>query len=98
MQDRLRAVRPTPALGHKIGRRAAGLEVGSVRATTPQGGMLTESDEISPGLRERLSTAGEEALAEITQALLENPLFNQVLATTLGAGEKALSAQRSAMS
>ena len=59
---------------------------------------MTESDEISPGLRERLSTAGEEALAEITQALLENPLFNQVLATTLGAGEKALSAQRSAMS
>jgi hypothetical protein len=59
---------------------------------------MTERDEITPGLRERLSTAGEEALGEITQALLENPLFNQVLATTLGAGEKAMSAQRSAMS
>lgn len=59
---------------------------------------MTESEQISPGLRERLSTAGEEALAEITQALLENPLFNQVLATTLGTGEKVLSAQRSAMS
>src|SRR5918992_5849264 len=97
MQDRLR-VRSTPALRHKIGRSGAGLEVGSVRATTRQGGTLTESDEISPGLRERLSTAGEEALAEITQALLENPLFNQVLATTLGAGEKAPSAQRPAIS
>jgi hypothetical protein len=63
-----------------------------------QGANLTEPEEISPGLRERLSTAGEEALGEITQALLENPLFNQVLATTLGAGEKALSAQRTAMS
>ena len=59
---------------------------------------MTERDEIPPGLRDRLATAGEEALSEITQALLENPLFNQVLATTLGAGEKAMSAQRSAMS
>jgi hypothetical protein len=59
---------------------------------------VTESDEIPPGLRARLSTAGEEALGEVTQALLENPLFNQVLATTLGAGERALAAQRSALS
>jgi hypothetical protein len=58
---------------------------------------VTESDEIPPGLRARLSTAGEEALGEVTQALLENPLFNQVLATTLGAGERALAAQRSAL-
>lgn len=58
---------------------------------------MTETDETDHGLRERLSTAGEEALGEITQALLENPLFNQVLATTLGAGERALSAQRSAL-
>ena len=68
-----------------------------MRVTMSKGAELTESDQISPGLRERLSTAGEEALAEITQALLENPLFNQVLATTLGTGEKVLSAQRSAM-
>jgi hypothetical protein len=59
---------------------------------------VTESDEAIQGLRDRLSTAGEEALGEVTQALLENPLFNQVLATTLGAGERALAAQRSAMS
>ena len=58
---------------------------------------MTESDRADSGLRERLATAGEEALGEVTQALLENPLFNQVLATTLGAGERALSAQRSAM-
>jgi chromosome segregation ATPase len=59
---------------------------------------LSQSDEPDQGLRDRLSSAGEEALGEMTQALLENPLFNQVLATTLGAGERALAAQRSAMS
>ena len=63
-----------------------------------EGSDLSESDEAAEGLRDRLSTAGEEALGEVTQALLENPLFNQVLATTLGAGERALAAQRSAMS
>src|SRR5688500_2749163 len=97
MQDRVRAPGRRPPR-HKIGRVSARLEVGSLRATMREGANLTESDQISPGLRERLSSAGEEALGEITQALLENPLFNQVLATTLGAGEKALSAQRSAMS
>jgi hypothetical protein len=41
---------------------------------------------------------GEEALGDIAQSLLENPLFSQVLARTLGAGEKAIQAQRSALS
>jgi hypothetical protein len=49
------------------------------------------------GLRDRLSTAGEGALGELAQNLLENPLFNQALATALGAGERALQAQRSAL-
>jgi chromosome segregation ATPase len=48
-------------------------------------------------LRDRLSSAGEEAVGELTQNLLENPLFNQALAAALGAGERALQAQRSAM-
>ena len=59
---------------------------------------MSDSDHADEGLRERLSTAGEEALGEMAQALLDNPLFNSVLATTLGAGERALAAQRSAMS
>jgi hypothetical protein len=49
------------------------------------------------GLRDRLSTAGEGALGELAQNLLENPVFSQALATALGAGERALQAQRSAM-
>ena len=45
------------------------------------------------GLRAR----GEEAVGELAQALLENPLFNSWLGKALGAGERAASAQRSAM-
>jgi chromosome segregation ATPase len=40
---------------------------------------------------------GEEALGDLAQALVENPLFNQALTTALGAGERAAQAQRSAM-
>lgn len=40
---------------------------------------------------------GEEALADLAQALLENPLFNQAVTAALGAGERAAQAQRTAM-
>lgn len=40
---------------------------------------------------------GEEALGELAQALLENPLFSQAMGRALGAGEKAMSAQKSAL-
>ena len=49
------------------------------------------------GIRDRLSSAGEDAFGELAHNLLENPLFNQALATALGAGERALQAQRSAL-
>jgi len=45
------------------------------------------------GLRER----GEEALGDLAQALLDNPVFGQALTKALGAGERAAQAQRSAM-
>ena len=45
------------------------------------------------GIRAR----GEEAVGELAQALLENPLFRAALGRALGAGERAASAQRSAM-
>lgn len=53
--------------------------------------------EDAKGLRGRISQRSEEAIGEVAQALLENPLFNQALATALGAGERAVQAQRSAM-
>jgi TolA-binding protein len=49
------------------------------------------------GLRDRISEGSEEAIGNLAQTLLENPVFNSALATALGAGEKAVQAQRSAM-
>ena len=45
------------------------------------------------GLRAR----GEEALGDLAQALLDNPLLSQALSTALGAGERAAQAQRNAL-
>lgn len=52
-----------------------------------------ESSEEKSGIRAR----GEEAVGELAQALLENPLFGSAMAKALGAGERAASAQRQAM-
>jgi hypothetical protein len=41
---------------------------------------------------------GEEALGDLAQALLDNPVFHQAVSRALGAGERAVQAQRSAMS
>lgn len=54
---------------------------------------LAMSDAQHSGLRSR----GEEAIGELAQALLENPIFNSALGRALGAGERAAAAQRSAM-
>jgi hypothetical protein len=40
---------------------------------------------------------GEEAVSELAQALLENPLLGSALGRAVGAGERAVQAQRSAM-
>lgn len=40
---------------------------------------------------------GEEAVGELAQALLQNPLFSQALGRALSAGEKAMGAQKSAL-
>jgi len=45
------------------------------------------------GIRRR----GEEAVGDLAQALLENPLFSQALGKALGAGERAAQAQRAAL-
>lgn len=49
------------------------------------------------GLRDRISARGEEAIGELAEALLDNPIFNNTLQAALGAREKALQAQRGAM-
>lgn len=44
-----------------------------------------------------LRAKGEEALGELAQAVLENPLFSQAMGRALGAGEKAMQAQKQAL-
>lgn len=51
----------------------------------------------SSGDRGGIRARGEEAVGELAQALLENPLFSAALGRALGAGERAASAQRSAI-
>ena len=53
------------------------------------------SDE--PERSESIRARGEEALGDLAQALLENPLFSGAVSTAIGAGERAAHAQRSAM-
>ena len=45
------------------------------------------------GIRRR----SEEAVGDLAQALLENPLFSQALGKALGASERAAQAQRAAL-
>ena len=47
--------------------------------------------------RSGIRAKGEEAMGELAQALVENPIFNSALSRALGAGERAMGAQRSAM-
>ena len=51
------------------------------------------TDETDSGIKAR----GEEALAELAQAIAENPLVGGALARALGAGERAAVAQRQAL-
>jgi chromosome segregation ATPase len=50
-----------------------------------------------PGLRERLSRQGEEALGKIAEELAGNPMVTGALSRALEAREKALQAQEAAM-
>jgi chromosome segregation ATPase len=54
---------------------------------------VTEDPRREEGIRAR----GEEALSDLAQALLDNPIFGQAVSTAIGAGERAAHAQRSAM-
>ncbi len=54
---------------------------------------MSDSAEQRAGIRAK----GEEAVGELAQALVENPIFNSALSRALGAGERAMGAQRSAM-
>jgi chromosome segregation ATPase len=63
--------------------------------------MASERDDQAGGSdaegRNNVRARGEKALAELADAMLDNPLLNQALSTALGAGERAIQAQRSAI-
>ena len=53
--------------------------------------------EDTKGLRERLSTQGEQALGKLAQDLLDNPLVSNALTRAFDARERAVQAQEAAM-
>lgn len=55
------------------------------------------SEEGPEGVKERISSRGEDTLGEIADLLLENPWFNQALQLALGARERASQAGVQAM-
>ena len=55
--------------------------------------MSPEDQPESASIRAR----GEEALGDLAQALVDNPVFSGALARALGAGERAATAQRQAI-
>jgi septal ring factor EnvC (AmiA/AmiB activator) len=54
---------------------------------------MSEEESRQEGFRSR----GTDAVGDLANALLENPVFEQALATALGMGEKAAQAQKRAM-
>ena len=61
--------------------------------------MAEETEDLGqdPGLRDKLSKQGEEALGRIAEELATNPLVAGALARAFGAREKAVQAQEAAM-
>jgi chromosome segregation ATPase len=49
------------------------------------------------GLRDRVQNRSEQAIGDLAEALLENPVFNSALSAAFGAREKAIGAQQAAM-
>ena len=57
----------------------------------------TGEDNTEEGFKERVSGRGEDALSEIVQLLLENPLLHQALQVAVDARDRATQASASAM-
>jgi hypothetical protein len=54
-------------------------------------------DDSGEGIRGRLGARGEEAISDVAQLLLDNPLLNQALQAAFGARDLATSATSSAI-
>src|SRR5215213_2831363 len=67
------------------------------RRPKPSQGATVSEEGQDPGLRERISRQGEEALGKIAEELAGNPMVTGALSRALEAREKALQAQEAAM-
>src|SRR3954447_10105714 len=63
----------------------------------PSEGATVSEEGQDPGLRERLSRQGEEALGKIAEELAGNPMVTGALSRAFEAREKAVQAQEAAM-
>src|SRR3954449_8419123 len=63
----------------------------------PSEGATVSEEGQDPGLRERLSRQGEEALGKIAEELAGNPMVTGALSRAFEAREKALQAQEAAL-
>lgn len=50
---------------------------------------MSDGEPSAKGVKDRLSARGEEALGELAQTLLENPVFNQAVQAAFGARDAA---------
>lgn len=58
---------------------------------------MTEPEGAEEGIRGRLSARGEEAVNEVVQTILDNPLLGQALQVALGARDAATQASAKTM-
>jgi septal ring factor EnvC (AmiA/AmiB activator) len=58
---------------------------------------MTETAGGAGGLKSRISARGEEALGDLADSLLENPVFNQALQAAFGARDAAAQATQQAL-
>jgi hypothetical protein len=78
--------------GSRHATRYAAAESGVTKGENIEDASHREGRDTS-GIRAR----GEEALSDLAEALLDNPIFHQAVSTAAGAGERAAQAQRTAM-
>jgi len=77
----------------------ANLNAPAAPAGSPRGTLPRVEDESfdQEGLRDRVQSRSEQAIGDLAEALLENPVFNSALSAAFGAREKAMGAQQAAM-
>lgn len=58
---------------------------------------MSDADHHPDSDQESIRARGEQAVGDLAQALLENPMFNGALSAAFGARERAVEAQQAAM-